>query len=77
LFERERPRLTPMAAAEKNVIEKTKQISDPSHINAPLFERWVVCEIVLLRCILHENVAFVVGKIQLSFLSDHPKVTGL
>jgi hypothetical protein len=42
LFERERPRLTPMAAAEKNVIEKTKQISDPSHINAPLFERWVV-----------------------------------
>ena len=25
------------------------------------------CKIVLLRCILHENVAFVVGKIQLSF----------
>jgi hypothetical protein len=34
-------------------------------------------KIVLLRCILHENVAFVVGKIQLSSPADHPKVTVL
>jgi hypothetical protein len=34
-------------------------------------------KIVLLRCILHENVAFVVGKIQLLSPTDHPKVTGL
>jgi hypothetical protein len=42
LFERKRPRLTPMAAAENNVLKETKQICDPSHINAPLFERWVL-----------------------------------
>src|ERR1700723_3032418 len=36
LFERERPRLAPVAAAKNNVIEKTKQALNPIHkINPP------------------------------------------
>jgi hypothetical protein len=68
LFQRERPCLTPMAAAKNNVVEKTKQALNPCHkITPPKASSRVGLKIVLLRCILHENVAFVVGKIQLSF----------
>ena len=68
LVQRERPCLAPMAAAKNNVVEKTKQALNPCHkITPPKASSRVGLKIVLLRCILHENVAFVVGKIQLSF----------
>jgi hypothetical protein len=56
-----------MAAAKNNVVEETKQILNPCHKKLPYPNAGLLSlKIVLLRCILHENVAFVVGKIQLS-----------
>ena len=67
LFQRERPRLTPMAAAKDDVVEETKQALNPCHKITPPSNVGLSCNFVLLRRILHENVAFVVRKIQLSF----------
>src|ERR1700730_11414524 len=67
-----------MPAAAFNIVEETKQVFNPCHHKKlPYTKCGVVGKIVLLRCILHENVAFVVGKIQLSSPTDHPKVTVL
>jgi len=41
LLERERPSLTPVAAAKENVVEKTKQILNPFHKMLPCLQRRV------------------------------------
>jgi hypothetical protein len=78
LLQRERPRLTPMAAAKDDVVEKTKQALNPSrHKIAPLVEPRVVVPKRTVkmhsarkcRVCRRENTAFVPA--------DHPKVTDL
>jgi hypothetical protein len=78
LLQRERPRLTPMAAAKDDVVKKTKQALNPCrHKISPLVEPRVVMPKRTVkmhsarkcRVCRRENTAFVPA--------DHPKVTDL
>ncbi len=78
LLQRERPRLTPMAAAKDDVVEKTKQALNPCrHKISPLVELRVAMPKRTVkmhsarkcRVCRKENTAFVPA--------DHPKVTDL
>ena len=75
LFKRERPRLTPVAAAKDDVVEKTKQALNPIHKIAPFIERRVVVQFRTVkmhsarkcRVCRRENTALVPGRSHKSY----------